>query len=255
MIYHPYGDVNGVGLYTNTGGSSGGTPAISPLPTGRFRGIAIGPNSAVDCVLVDGQRLAPGRVLLGPFDDKTRILPVRSIRTDGDQGVANVGFQLLQLALYEACDELVPLGPRAPYEARATVPANAGVWARSLRLPFQGRSMAKVALRMTTDPGDASTNEYVIFGVTYIPRDRLKPILDTPSDSSAGRTALITGTYGYRDASVDGVIGGFGTFERVDFVGGTDNGETYDELEVWQRAGFASAVWAEAYDRASAGGM
>jgi hypothetical protein len=133
------------------------TKGSAQLPSGDFRGIAIDSSSEVDVVEIGGRVLGVNQVV--PFQGD-----VRSVRYPGDAlntGQATYGAvvggdagptgEVLTLKLYEACDALVPPGPRAPVFRRAKfadtqMTATVTNAKLAFRLPFHGRRMACLSM-------------------------------------------------------------------------------------------------------------
>lgn len=243
------GDVNGKYRYS----------AFESAVEGDYIGFAIGPDSLVDMVQINGRTLTAGRVLALESNGAPVVEPIRSLRTHTtlDPQPTTPNFQVntrCQLIGYERCDRLPAfVGPRNPVLRDAAFVAGAG-YVRALRLPFQGRSMAQFGVAHDALPGDAAADQYLVYGVKYIPRGRLFSLLQAGSDSTSYVYQLGVGTFLF---AVDTPTGSTGEAKAtVFYVGGTNEGESYDELEVYINTPSANGrVWGEAYDRATVGAL
>lgn len=138
------------------------------IPPG-YRAVAIHSTSQCDIADVNGFRLGVGSILpLTGGQASARAVRCPPPEIDGDNGLAECSGHL-SLALYEACDELVPPGPRVATYGRAVI-ADAALAATlataqpALRLPFQGRSQAAIRFKRTDGTVDLSM---VVVGVMY----------------------------------------------------------------------------------------
>lgn len=214
------------------------------LPTG-FVAVGIAPGSLVDICSVGGYRLGP--MSLVPWAHSlTALRGLRTRPSDGGSGTAFPQDQLdlLQLVGYEKCDALVPPGPRAPAtvagsilngQLQTTAP-NANLL---LRLPFMGRRMAAFHISRRQLTADLNI---VIRGVRYVPREiyaggagatvyqsMYDEVVDTLWAGTGARPLSTVGEIVLNDTQ-------YGTnvaLGRTIYVGGVDNQEVYDELELY----------------------
>lgn len=237
------GDINGLDYYD---------AKYREPPEGDYIGFAIGPMSLVDQVELDGVRIVAGRVV--PARTRSpQFRPVRAPRVDAGgafngqattvaatTGQVNTRCQVLA---YECGDALIAPGPRAPHIVSNVVAVGAAETVLVLRIPFAGRSFAQLLLKSTT--GAPAGGLWRVDGIRYQPRE-LRAAAVAAAEPWKGHvveeTNLLTGAAA---AYVDG-----------GYIGGTDNGESWDELAVYvANADETIAVYAEAYDRASVGAL
>lgn len=220
--------------------------SANPIPDGDYIGWAIGPDSTVDLVRIDGVLLGPGRVL--PCTARKPIVEaVRGVHTGGGMDVHQPCGRA-QLIAYECGDVLVPPGPRPPFvlpssvvvmAAAPTDPASRYIAAS---IPFSGRKMAMFCIRID-NPGALTYTAYVR-GFKYQTRARaLADIFREPHEAVVGTTVLATNFDAFTGIALSNVF----------YVGGTDSAELYDELqlEIGATAGVATPTFyvdAEAYD-------
>lgn len=133
--------------------------------------VGIAPGSEVDTLFVDGRRLGVGALM--PARHGSELRAVRGFRTltaniivtgiKGEDARAIIGGGL-QLLLYEACDALVPPGPRAPITQgrmfpTSDLPVVGGLHAyRAIRLPCSGRRRWRLAVRGATGTAPTTSN-------------------------------------------------------------------------------------------------
>lgn len=199
------------------------------LPEGAWVACAIGPDSLVDAVRVDGVTLGARAVL--PCSRQPRIERVRGPRTGTLTDNAN---NRCQLVLFERGDAVPGVAsPRRPVQRFRDLPAAVvASWTRVLRVPFAGRRYA--AFHMTGKVGQSF--DWALVGVKY---------------SAIGSTAtephvadLETGTH----LVVASVSGAEAALTKL--VGGSDEFEDGDEVELWFKQAGANAFHAigEAFD-------
>lgn len=210
---------------------------------GNYVAIGIAPGSEVDCCLVGNMLLGP--MSLVPFhrDLKTvkglRMRPNNAQPKDTDQ----VGGTLA-LLLYEACDALMPPGPRAPGIADGRiVSGQLGTTANTattlFRIGFAGRRQGMFFISRVGNTADLNI---IIRGIKYpqalltrdvqIDAQIYSPYMDEVTDSLWAGTGARPQSSSILDLGqtiANPLLG------RTIQVGGVDNQEAYDELEclVW----------------------
>ncbi len=238
-------------------GDNRATTPIPPAPegSGGWRAFAIHPESLVDTVIVDGQRLGPGSLVY--TGGQPRLELVRGVTTGGLTTPA-VGGEVnnrLTLIAWTQCEQPTPPGPRAPFIDGTKFDASAaslpvGAWKRAMRLPFYGRRHGTFLLTCS-----GGTFNVRVRGVKYLPR-RLSMSQD-PFILSVEPLSDETATVVY-NGGVALPTNGDPAGLTLHF-GGTDSAEVYDEVQLWiQPTVFAPAdasghlyVTAEAFgDRA-----
>lgn len=196
------------------------------LPSGdAFVAVGIAPSSDVDLCLVGNHRLGPG--MLVPYS--TTVSAIRGYRTP--TSLDPVGGALA-LQLYERCDVIVPPGPRGAYHASAFGNAfgvNVATAERVLRVPFQGRRQAVIAVkRADGDTGDA---EIHVRGVRYLSRERIAAAPTQQPYFEVVATETLFDGGGAIPTS--GLGGGSVATGQLFLVGGDAVPVGADELEVW----------------------
>lgn len=212
---------------------------IGVLPPGKFVAVGIAPASEVDICRVGALTLSPCSLV--PFN--TNIKPMRGFRTGIDSLTTDPyvsNNDMLVLVLYEACDFVVPPGPRAPVLREAIIRISDGYATAprlALRLPFAGRTQAVVAVRR--ENGSVTGVTATVRGVRYLtPAQYNAKILvaNPPNDDQEPFFAEQVETIVYTTSTVD-QVGGPNTNQTVGgvfYIGGNgDNQEAFDELEVW----------------------
>jgi hypothetical protein len=237
------GDINGRGLYTDAGAQE------APAPSGNFVAFAIGPDSLVDEIRLDSRILKAGRILPLRSTDPT-VSPVRSARNtdDGFCLRTNQVNQRTQIIGFECGDAVVNPGARAPWRSAWTPVVVAAAMTRIARIPAQGRSQFRCSIQ-PVGALSLAAKALEAYGYNYVPRDLL---LATPiQDPMATELVVTTIPANTGTASLITAIKA-ATF----YIGGTNDGESYDEIEVWLNAGGAGTVFVmtEAYDAAGNGG-
>lgn len=135
-----------------------------------FVAAAIHPSSEVHLCTINGHTCAVGTII--PLGGQgARVEPVLRLPPEIDGGVNDYLWALgpLCLVLYEACDLLVPPGPRVPITRRARVAEASIPTARAnafpvIRLSFQGRSDAMISFKRG---GDAQDLTLLVVGIMY----------------------------------------------------------------------------------------
>jgi len=245
MRIHDIPDFQGV----LTGSGSRGGGIIPRSGKGGYVAFAIGPESYIDLVRVDGKLLGLGQVL--PCDPTVdpRVDPVRG-RPAGDSSPNSITTpnpnNRLQLICYECGDEILPAQPRPPLiqDIKLALTAAASP-VRAFRVPFSGRWKAQFTLH-SVSPG-AAILTYSIEGFRYKPRGR--DAADVEGTVESAGKELTSGTFN------PGTLpnGSGAAFDAAEFVivGGVDNAEHFDELMLWVSTD-VTTTWdfqVEAWDR------
>ena len=220
----------------------------------EYHAIAIGPKSLGDSVLIDGRVLRAGQVM--PIDG------ARGVPFDQFRGYRTGTGYNPYLATNEVIDHVeilawkhgeVPVSfgrsPVVAYLSRAYSDETAAA-AVALRIPFQGHRMAKIAVWGVPGAG-ALTATFTVYGVMYRPRPMIAAASDDTLYSLAQAAQAVPGAVGAGNALASGIA------PTVGYIGGTDNAELWDELEVWVDPGGVAGVltvniiaeaWGENYD-------
>ncbi len=215
------GNINGLGML--------GAAAGQAFPNGDYIGFAIGPDSLVDLVKLNGFLVAPGRILPLKVKGAPTVEAVRGRRTGALAGTdVNVRCQILA---YECGDTLLPPGERAPL-IRSHLADYAAVanYTRALRLPFAGRRCAQFAIEQIGTVGQAV--DYIIQGVKYFAKDLVDSAIDGNAilqyEPHIAEQVIGTVTNLPATANADAL-------STIGYVGGVDSEENFDELELWLR--------------------
>lgn len=203
------------------------TKRSAQLPQGEWRGVAIHPASEVDLVDIGGHRLGVGGVMpIAPGGGQSlaavRFALAESGLYSGAQDGLNYPGERLVLALYEACDPLVPMGPRVPAVRYQTttgiaIPPAVGAAVAFFRLPFQGRAAAAITMYREDITKDMTV---VVVGVRAYAVGKYINVQATPETWWNGGASGPTDIYG-------------GACGRTVYVGGQgDSAEVFDELLV-----------------------
>lgn len=228
----------------NLGGSA-------QIQQGPYVACGIAAGSEVDTCLVGDQKLGP--MSLVPCRGGTNLTALRGYRTYGGQPIQNqletpggapggqVGGTLV-LQLYEACDVLVPPGPRAPllvsgFVASTALPATNATAALLLRIPFHGRRQGTFSVKRA---GNIELN-VLVQGVRYLdPGLRASLGKDASlahfSRERTGLTWFSTGPVEVRFGGGDGFQALFVDWSTTAPGGGVDPAidmHGYDELDVY----------------------
>jgi hypothetical protein len=223
-------------LLTGFGVPSSGTLS-NGIPDGEWAGFAIGPDSLVDLVRIDGQMLAPGRVLPA-ISRKPTVEPVRGPRTGTGFNTTQANGRC-QLIAYECGDPLIPPGPRPPYVhpgiRRFYSATDINPRELFLTLPFSGRKMAEFCIQLNSSlstPGALTYTAYVL-GLRYLPR--ASALFDPSQEPHQTLVATVNCTAPGFDA-----FNGIG-YSTTFYVGGVDSAEGYDELQLFMETSVGSA--------------
>jgi len=213
------GNVNGLGML--------GAPAAQAFPAGDYIGFAIGPDSLVDQVRLNGFLLAPGRILPLKVKGAPTVEAVRGRRTGALAGTdINIRCQVLA---YECGDVLLPPGDRPPlirshladYAAEAS-------YIRALRLPFAGRRVAQFAIEQIGTVGQSV--DFIVQGVKYFAKELVDSAIDgeiiLQYEPHIAEQIVGTVTNAAATANSD-------PLSTIGYVGGVDSEENFDELELW----------------------
>lgn len=201
-------------------------------PSSGFVAVGIHPSSEVDLVDVNGQILGVGALVALNKSQTAALKAVRrapgQLSSAGDD--ADVG-QKLVLQYFEACDPLVAPGHRDPTSRAAVVKAaDLGVVAGgancAIRLPFQGRRMARISFKRIASSADVSL---VVVGASYGDRrvDLYSPMYvektaETWWNGGGSAPVLATGPLAAVVEARQVYVGGFG-----------DAAEHFDELQIY----------------------
>lgn len=192
---------------------------------GDFIGFAIGPESTVDRLKVNGVQLGLGAVLPMRVSTKARLEPTRG-RPGGPFAARGGDINgRLQLLCYECGDQLLLPGPRAPYVA-GDIRDLSNAYVRVLRVPFAGRRYGR--LTFWTENTTDQPVEWIAEGVIYHPRGIDESV--TVTGETPGRVQLDAQTMTPVALTSDG-----GTRQRAYYLGGTDSAEALDEVWIWAR--------------------
>lgn len=191
----------------------------------QFVAFGIAPSSEVDTCLIGGALLGP----LSLVPAHAELKAVRAPRTPlADYPRDSQIGQSLALVGYERCDQLIPPQARAMSRANSygTGGQTADAAVRQLRLPFSGRRHAMFSVLRT---GETDDMNIVIRGVRYLSRDlyakdaTLQPFVSEELDTLWG------GALSQPFSTVEPTT----KIARTIYVGGYDNAEAFDELELW----------------------
>jgi hypothetical protein len=208
------GNLLGVGIPSVDGSTA------APVREGDWVGFAIGPDSLVDLVRIDGCVLGPNRVLPATSRRPT-IEAVRGCATGGGLSRPQVNGRC-QLIGYECGDPLVPPGPRVPFVMptfKQVRTADIAPRETMVRLPFSGRKFAQFCI--TVENGGGLTYTAYVRGLRYFSRAHAQQrFVDEPFEAVLS-TLVLTAT----SDPFTGIIG-----SNIFYEGGTDSAEGYDEL-------------------------
>jgi len=244
------------------------TDGKGTIPKG-YRAVGIHPSSEVCLLDVNGFTLGVGGLV--PLHESVQVKALHNPIIDDQifgtgnnnllpaDGVSSELGDQLVLQLYEACDPLVPPGPRVPYYkdvriAAADIGVTAELAKLAMRVPFHGRAACAVAFKRITIAADLNV---IVVGRSYGRRNPNSKLVALGSDFTdqggvwhemAAETWWNGGGAAAAQASVE-VDGNARRWRQIVCGGEADASEAFDELViyVWGAAGGDAWLTAEAY--------
>lgn len=195
-----------------------------PLPK-DYAFATLGPNSLIDLVDIGGTVLGPDDVIA---IEATTLKRVRPLRVTGGQVD---GF--LELELWQACETPVPKA-RNPVSVRGrTAYAHATDLSRIIRLPYSGRRAGSITLIGQV----GKLFDWAVYGIKYQGTRDAYIYADNGSETPTTTAAVLVGTAELVALEI--------------MLGGLNDHDDVDEIEVWYRTTNAADVCdfiAEGYD-------